>query len=111
MGAGGIPGAAGMTEALRARLQRADIILFDGTLYSDDEMIAAGVGSKTGLRMGHMPIDGQNGSLAGLADLPARRILIHVNNTNPILIEGSPQRRRVEAASFEVAFDGMEIVA
>jgi pyrroloquinoline quinone biosynthesis protein B len=106
-----IPGAAAVTDALRARLQGANVILFDGTLYSDDEMIAAGVGSKTGLRMGHMPIYGQNGSLAGLADLPARRILIHVNNTNPILIEGSPQRRRVEAAGFEVAFDGMEIVA
>jgi pyrroloquinoline quinone biosynthesis protein B len=106
-----IPGAAAVTDALRIRLQRADILLFDGTLYSDDEMIAVGVGAKTGLRMGHMPIDGQNGSLAALADLPARRILIHVNNTNPILIEGSPQRRRVEAAGFEVAFDGMEIVA
>jgi pyrroloquinoline quinone biosynthesis protein B len=106
-----IPGAAAVTGALRSRLQRANVVLFDGTLYGDDEMIAAGIGSKTGLRMGHMPIDGQNGSLAALADLPARRILIHVNNTNPILIEGSPERRRVEAAGFEVAFDGMEIVA
>jgi pyrroloquinoline quinone biosynthesis protein B len=106
-----IPGAAAVTDVLRARLKRADVILFDGTLYSDNEMIAVGVGTKTGLRMGHMPIDGQNGSLAALADLSARRILIHVNNTNPILVEGSPERRRVAAAGFEVAFDGMEIVA
>jgi pyrroloquinoline quinone biosynthesis protein B len=105
-----IPGAAAVTAALRERLQRANVILFDGTLYSDDEMIATGTGSKTGLRMGHMPIDGSGGSLAALADLPGRRIFIHVNNTNPILIDGSPERQRVEAAGFEIAFDGMEIV-
>ena len=60
--------------------------------------------------MGHMPIEGPDGSLAALADLPGRSIFIDVNNTNPILIDGSPQRHRVEAAGFEVAFDGMEIV-
>ena len=60
--------------------------------------------------MGHMPVDGPDGTLATLADLPGRRILIHINNTNPILIEGSPERRRVEAAGWEVAEDGMEIV-
>jgi pyrroloquinoline quinone biosynthesis protein B len=106
-----IPGAAAVTPALRQRLQRANVILFDGTLFRDDEMIATGTGTKTGLRMGHMPIEGPGGSLAALADLPGRRIFIHVNNTNPVLIEGSPDRRRVEAAGFEIAFDGMEIVA
>jgi pyrroloquinoline quinone biosynthesis protein B len=94
---------------LRARLSRADVVLFDGTLFTDDEMIAAGVGEKTGRRMGHMPIDGADGSLAALAGLGNRRIYIHINNTNPILIDGSPQRRAVEAAGFEVAADGMEI--
>jgi pyrroloquinoline quinone biosynthesis protein B len=89
---------------------RADAILFDGTLFTDDEMIALRVGEKTGMRMGHMPIDGPEGSLAALSDLQARRIYIHINNTNPILIDGSPARRRVEAAGFEVAYDGMEIV-
>ena len=84
--------------------------MFDGTLFTDDEMIASGTGTKTGRRMGHMPIEGPDGSLAALADLPGRNIFIHVNNTNPILIDGSPQRLRVEAAGFEVAFDGMEIV-
>jgi pyrroloquinoline quinone biosynthesis protein B len=105
-----VPGAAAVTPALRERLQRANVVLFDGTLYSDDEMIVTGTGTKTGLRMGHIPIDGSGGSLAALADLPGRNIFIHVNNTNPILIEGSPERRRIEAAGFEVAFDGMEIV-
>jgi pyrroloquinoline quinone biosynthesis protein B len=104
-----VPGAARLTDDLRARLSRADVVLFDGTLFTDDEMIAAGVGAKTGRRMGHMPIDGADGSLAALAGLGNRGIYIHINNTNPILIEGSPQRRAVEAAGFEVAADGMEI--
>jgi len=104
-----VPGAAAITPALRARLTRSDIILFDGTLFTDDEMIRNGSGSKTGRRMGHMPIDGADGSLAALRDLSARRLYIHVNNTNPILVEGSPERQTVEATGFEIAEDGMEI--
>jgi len=104
-----VPGAANITPALRERLARADAILFDGTLFTDDEMIASGTGEKTGRRMGHMPIDGADGSLAALKGLGKRRIYIHINNTNPILIEDSPERRRVEAAGFEVAADGLEI--
>jgi pyrroloquinoline quinone biosynthesis protein B len=104
-----IPGAAKLTPAMAARLAGADVVLFDGTLFSDDEMIAAGAGVKTGRRMGHMPVGGPDGTLAALAGLGRRRILIHINNTNPILIEGSPQRRAVEAAGFEVAEDGMRI--
>ena len=104
-----IPGAAKLTPAIASRLAKADVVLFDGTLFSDDEMIAAGAGVKTGRRMGHMPIDGPGGTLSALAALGRRRILIHINNTNPILIEGSPQRRAVEAAGFEVAEDGMRI--
>ena len=105
-----IPGAAGVTPAMHERMRRADVILFDGTLYTDDEMITLRAGEKTGMRMGHMSIDGPDGSLAALADFRARRILIHINNTNPILIDGSPARQCVEAAGFEVAYDGMEIV-
>jgi pyrroloquinoline quinone biosynthesis protein B len=105
-----VPGAAGLPPALRERLARADVILFDATLFTDDEMIATGTGAKTGRRMGHMPLDGADGTLAALAGLGGRRILTHINNTNPILIEGSPERRQVEAAGFEVAADGMEIV-
>jgi len=105
-----VPGAAAMTAALRQRLARADVVLFDGTLFVDDEMIKTGTGSKTGRRMGHMPVDGDSGTLAVLAGLGGRRILTHINNTNPILIEGSPERQQVETAGFEVAEDGMEIV-
>ncbi len=105
-----LPGAAAVTQPMRERMSRADAILFDGTLFTDDEMITLRVGEKTGMRMGHMPIDGPEGSLAALSGLKARRIFIHINNTNPILIEGSSARRRVEAAGFEIAFDGMEIV-
>jgi pyrroloquinoline quinone biosynthesis protein B len=73
-------------------------------------MIAAGVGAKTGRRMGHLPIAGEGGSLEALARLPAKRkIFVHINNTNPILVEGSPERRAVEEAGFEVARDGMEL--
>lgn len=104
-----VPGAAAMTPALRARLQRADVVLFDGTLFTDDEMIATGTGDKTGRRMGHLPLSGDGGTLAALAGLGGRRILIHINNTNPILIEGSAERRTVEQAGFEIAYDGMEI--
>jgi pyrroloquinoline quinone biosynthesis protein B len=105
-----VPGAAAVPPALRERLARADAILFDGTLFRDDEMIATGTGSKTGRRMGHMPVGGADGTLAALAGLRGRRILIHINNTNPILVEDSPERRQVEAAGFEIAEDGMEIV-
>jgi pyrroloquinoline quinone biosynthesis protein B len=105
-----VPGAARLTSELKQRLARADLILFDGTLFTDDEMVRTGTGSKTGHRMGHMPIDGPDGSLAGLRDLSNRRIYIHLNNTNPVLIADSAERRTVEAAGWEVAEDGMELV-
>lgn len=105
-----VPGAAAITPSLLARLGRADAVLFDGTLFHDDEMIVSGTGTKTGRRMGHMPLDGTRGTLQQLAGLAARRILTHINNTNPILVDGSPERRQVEAAGFEIAEDGMEII-
>jgi pyrroloquinoline quinone biosynthesis protein B len=105
-----VPGAAAMTAALRQRLARADVVFFDGTLFTDDEMITTGTGDKTGRRMGHMPLDGKDGTLAALAGLGGRRILTHINNTNPILVAGSLERRKVEQAGFEVAEDGMGIV-
>jgi pyrroloquinoline quinone biosynthesis protein B len=104
-----VPGAAALTPSLTARLERADVVFFDGTLFTDDEMLRNGSGAKTGRRMGHIPIDGDGGSLDALARLPGRRIYIHINNTNPILVDGSPERRRVEAAGVEVAEDGMEV--
>jgi pyrroloquinoline quinone biosynthesis protein B len=104
-----VPGAAAVTPAVMQRLARADVIFFDGTLFSDDEMIASGTGTKTGRRMGHMPIDGPDGSLAALNGLRARRIFVHINNTNPILIDGSPESGRVVAAGWEIAEDGLEV--
>ena len=104
-----VPGCAAVTPALLARLARADVVLFDGTLFTDDEMIASRTGAKTGRRMGHMPIVSDGGSLAALAALRARRIYIHINNTNPIRIAGSPERQKVEAAGWEIAADGLKI--
>jgi pyrroloquinoline quinone biosynthesis protein B len=105
-----IPGAAAVTAAMMERIKRADVVFFDGTLFRDDEMIASGTGAKTGRRMGHMPIDGQGGSLAVLEGVAGRRVYVHINNTNPILIDGSPERVEVERRGWEVAEDGMEIV-
>jgi len=105
-----VPGAAATTAALMQRLGRADVVFFDSTLFEDDEMIVTGTGNKTGRRMGHMSLNGAGGTLEQLAGLTARRILTHINNTNPILIEDSPQRRKVKTAGFEIAEDGMEIV-
>lgn len=105
-----IPGCALMTDALRARIDGADAVLFDGTVWRDDEMIVAGVGKKTGRRMGHMAISGADGSMAAFEGLRVgRKVYVHVNNTNPVLVEGSPERRAVEHAGWEVAEDGMEL--
>jgi pyrroloquinoline quinone biosynthesis protein B len=105
-----IPGAAAVTAAMMERIARADVVFFDGTLFRDDEMIAIGAGTKTGRRMGHMPIDGEDGSLAALGGVAGRRIYVHINNTNPILVDGSPERAYVEGRGWEIAEDGMEIV-
>ena len=105
-----IPGCARMSYALTRRLQGADVVLFDGTLWTDDEMLRAGLGSKTGLRMGHMSMSGQNGVLTAFEALDVgRKILLHINNSNPILLEDSAERAAVEAAGWQVAYDGMEI--
>ncbi|MBX2853335.1 MAG: pyrroloquinoline quinone biosynthesis protein B, partial [Rhodobacteraceae bacterium] len=105
-----IPGCARVTPALADRLGAAACVLFDGTVFHDDEMIREGVGQKTGARMGHLSMAGPEGSLAAFRDLGVRRkIYIHINNTNPVLREGSPERAEVSAAGWEVAFDGMEI--
>jgi len=107
-----IPGCARMTPELAARLDGADLIFFDGTLWTDDEMIRQKVGIKTGQRMGHMSISGPEGSMAAFADLKiARRIFIHLNNTNPVLRRDAPERAEVEAAGWEIAHDGMVVRA
>lgn len=105
-----VPGCAAMTPALAARLAGARTVFFDGTLWKDDEMIRAGVGTKTGRRMGHMPVCGPDGSMAALAGLGlGRKIYVHMNNTNPLLRPGSAERAAAEAAGWEIGYDGMEV--
>ncbi len=102
-----IPGCAMLTPALAQRLHGAACVLFDGTLYTDDEMIAQGAGPKTGRRMGHMSMVE---SIAAFAPLGVRRrIFTHINNTNPALLDDSAQRAHLQAQGWEVAWDGMEL--
>ena len=105
-----VPGCAAITEQLRARLAGSALVFFDGTLWSDDEMIRLAVGSKTGKRMGHMSISGEDGTIAAFHDLGVgRRIFIHINNSNPVLLDDSPERHIANAAGWEIAYDGMEV--
>jgi pyrroloquinoline quinone biosynthesis protein B len=105
-----IPGCAAMPKELADRLTGAPLVLFDGTLWKDDEMIVNGVGVKTGGRMGHMSNSGPDGTIAAFAALDIqRKVFIHINNTNPILLPDTPERAEVEAAGWEVAYDGMEL--
>jgi pyrroloquinoline quinone biosynthesis protein B len=105
-----IPGCAAMTDALRARLAGSALVFFDGTLWRDDEMIRLGVGSKTGRRMGHMSMSGDDGAIAAFRDLGVRRrIFIHINNSNPALLDDSPERHHANAEGWEIAHDGMEV--
>jgi pyrroloquinoline quinone biosynthesis protein B len=101
---------AAIPDELAAELTHAPLLFFDGTLFTDDEMIAGGAGKKTGRRMGHMSLDGPQGSMDKLGRLGiGRTVFIHINNTNPILLHDSRERRAVEARGFEVAEDGMEV--
>jgi pyrroloquinoline quinone biosynthesis protein B len=104
-----VPGASAITPSMLTRFLDAEVILFDGTLFEDDELLKLSAGTKTGRRMGHMPISGADGSLQQLSALSNRRIYIHVNNTNPIHVAGSTQRAQVEAAGWEISEDGQEI--
>ncbi|KHL60189.1 pyrroloquinoline quinone biosynthesis protein PqqB [Xanthomonas cannabis] len=105
-----IPGCAVMTDALRARLQGAELVFFDGTLWRDDEMVQLGVSQKTGRRMGHLSIDGPEGTIAAFETLNvARKIFIHINTTNPVLDIHSPEYASARASGWDVAHDGLEI--
>ena len=105
------PGLGQMEPHVWQAMQQADCVLVDGTLWTDDEMIALGASKKTSRSMGHMPQSGPDGMIEWLDKLPAgvRKILIHINNTNPILDASSPQRQTLAQHGIEVAFDGMEI--
>jgi len=105
------PGLGQMEPHVWQAMQHADCVMVDGTLWTDDEMISLGASKKTSRSMGHMPQSGADGMIEWLDKLPAhvRKILIHINNTNPILDDSSPQRQTLTAHGIEVAFDGMEI--
>lgn len=105
-----IAGCAHMTDALKRRLAGASVVLFDGTLWQDDEMIRLGLGPKTGRRMGHMSVSGPDGTIAAFRGIPVKRkILVHINNSNPILVDDSAERAGVVREGWEVAYDGMEV--
>jgi pyrroloquinoline quinone biosynthesis protein B len=105
-----IPSCAAMTPELAARLKGAELVFFDGTLWRDEEMILEGSGAKTGRRMGHMSASGPNGVMAAFASLGVRRkVFIHINNSNPLLLADSPERAEAAACGWEIAADGMEV--
>ena len=106
-----LPGCGRVDDDLRREIEGAALLLFDGTVWTDGEMADAGTGSKTGRRMGHLPVSGADGSMAALQNVTcARRVFVHLNNTNPLLVDGSPQRLAAEALGWETGFDGMEIL-
>jgi pyrroloquinoline quinone biosynthesis protein B len=105
-----IPACAKMTDELAERIKNSDMILFDGTLWKNDEMESSKVGQKTGQRMGHMNNSGNDGSMEALKNLNIKRkIYIHINTTNPILLPNSKERKIVEENGWQVSYDGMEI--
>jgi len=105
-----VPGCAEINDGVIKRLDGAALVFFDGTTFTDDEMVNLGLSKKTARRMGHVAMSGEKGSLERLASCAiGRKIYVHINNTNPVLIEDSPQRAAVERAGWDVAHDGMEI--
>lgn len=105
-----IPGCSTMTLDLRARIEGADMVMFDGTLWQDDEMVTAGLSQKTGKRMGHMSMSGSDGSIAAFADIEVKqKIFVHMNNTNPVLRPTSDEKKMANAAGWTVAQDQMEL--
>ena len=105
------PGLGVIEPAVREALHSADVVLVDGTFWSEDEMVRLGLSKKLAAEMGHLPQSGPGGMIEVLDGLPAttRKILIHINNTNPILREDSPERAMLDAHGIEVAHDGLEI--
>lgn len=105
-----IPGCADVTDQLRQKVNSEDVLLFDGTLFTDDEMIKADLGPKTGKRMGHMSMSDIDGSINAWQNCKIKRkIFVHINNSNPVLNDLSKERALVENAGWEVSYDGMGI--
>jgi pyrroloquinoline quinone biosynthesis protein B len=106
-----IAACANVTDDLRARLAGAPLVFFDGTVWRDDELIAAGLGQKTGQSMGHISMSGDHGAIESLAALDiGRKMFLHINNSNPALLHDSNERRTLEQAGWQIPVDGTEIV-
>jgi pyrroloquinoline quinone biosynthesis protein B len=105
-----VPGCATLDEPLSRRLEGASLVFFDGTLFTDEEMIEQGLLGKTGARMGHISMSGPAGSIAAFSKLGVGRLIyVHINNSNPALDENSAARKSIEGAGFAVGYDGMEV--
>lgn len=106
-----IPACGQITNELKQRIKGAELVFFDGTLWHDNEMVDAGLSQKTGQSMGHVSISGEDGALAQLDGLDiARKLFIHINNSNPVLCPESDERREIEAAGWRIPEVGEEIV-
>jgi len=105
-----VPGLATLDESVIARFAESDLVLVDGTFWHDDDLTQMGISDRTARDMGHTPLAGPGGTLDALAGLERpRKVLVHINNTNPILFEDSAERDEVVRAGVEVAYDGLEI--
>jgi pyrroloquinoline quinone biosynthesis protein B len=105
-----VPGLARLDDAVLARFAASDLVLVDGTFWRNDELAQLGISDRTARDMGHLPLSGPGGTLEALARLERpRKALVHINNTNPVLLEDSPERAAVLRAGVEVAYDGLEV--
>jgi len=105
-----VPGLAHLDDGVLARFAASDLVLVDGTFWRDDELARLGISTRSARDMGHLPLSGPGGTLEALARLERpRKALVHINNTNPILLEDSPERGEVTRAGVEVAYDGLEV--
>jgi pyrroloquinoline quinone biosynthesis protein B len=105
-----VPGLARLDDGVLARFAASDLVLVDGTFWREDELARLGISDRTASDMGHLPLSGPDGTLEVLARLERpRTVLVHINNTNPILLDDSPERAAVLRAGVEVAYDGLEV--
>jgi pyrroloquinoline quinone biosynthesis protein B len=99
-----------LDDGILGRFAASDLVLVDGTFWRDDELARLGISGRSAREMGHLPLSGPGGTLEALANLERpRKALVHINNTNPILLEDSPEREAVVRAGVEVAYDGLEL--
>jgi pyrroloquinoline quinone biosynthesis protein B len=105
-----VPGLARLGDAVLERLEASDVVLVDGTFWTERELVDLGISDRTAGQMGHVPLSGAGGTLEALAELKRpRKILVHINNTNPVLLEDSPERAAVVRSGVEVGHDGLEL--